>query len=81
LTDESQIMKCHQCGADKSVFKLSPANINDKLKLVCSDCWQKAVETSRAMIYPREELTAFSEFKSDDTDEESQDVLDSKLTG
>lgn len=81
--NESQIIKCYECIIDKTVFELSPANIDDKLKLVCSDCWRSAVETGRAMIYTREELTTFSEFKTetDEENEDPEDVLDSKIIG
>ena len=82
MTDESKIMKCHECDNDKTVFELSPANIDNKLKLVCGDCWRNAVKEGRAMIYTREEMSAFSEFKrDDDIDEEPKDILDSKIIG
>lgn len=56
-------MKCHECGKMKKTLKLSPAVIDNKLKLVCSECWDAAKKSGRATIFTHEELTAFSELK------------------
>jgi hypothetical protein len=64
MTDNSDIIKCHECGAENHFLKLSPAVIDGKLKLVCENCWASAVKTGRATIFTKEELSAFSEFKS-----------------
>ena len=56
-------MNCHECGNVEKTSELSPGVIDNKLKLVCAECWDAAVKSGRATIYTREELTAFSEFK------------------
>lgn len=56
-------MNCHECGEVKKTLKLSPAVIDNKLKLVCAECWGAAVKSGRATIFIHEELTAFSELK------------------
>ena len=56
-------MNCHECGKVKKTLELSPGVIDNKLKLVCAECWDAAVKSGRATIFTREELTAFSEFK------------------
>lgn len=56
-------MNCHECGKVKKTMKLSPAVIDNKLKLVCAECWDAAKKSVRATIFTREELTAFSELK------------------
>jgi hypothetical protein len=64
MTEESENMNCHECGAEKTVLQLSPAVIDGTLKLVCKQCWADAVETGRATIFTREDLTMFSELKN-----------------
>lgn len=56
-------MNCRECGKVKKTLELSPAVIDNKLKLVCAECWDAAVKSGRATIYTPEELTAFSELK------------------
>ncbi|HQU82385.1 MAG TPA: hypothetical protein PKY59_04630 [Pyrinomonadaceae bacterium] len=35
-------MDCHECGKVKNSLELSPAVIDNKLKLVCAECWDAA---------------------------------------
>ena len=56
-------MLCRECGNEKKASELSPAVVDNKMKLVCAGCWDAAVESGRATIFTREELTTFSELK------------------